>query len=98
MAKVILINSFEVPQAKEDECPAFWERAAEYMRRQPGFVSTKLHRAVISGAGFHFVNVAEWESPEHFQKAVEKEEFNDLVAPYMNVFPHYPGLYEVIRT
>jgi heme oxygenase (mycobilin-producing) len=98
MAKVILINPFEVPQGKEDECLVFWEKAAEYMRRQPGFISTKLHKAVIPGARFHFINVAEWESLERFQKAVENEEFKDLVAPFMTVFPHYPGLYEVIRT
>jgi heme-degrading monooxygenase HmoA len=98
MAKVTLINPFEVPQGKEDECLAFWEKFAEYMRHQSGFISTKLHKAVVPGAKFHFINVAEWESPEHFQKAVEKGEFKELGAPYMNVFPHYPALYKVIRT
>ena len=68
------------------------------MRRQPGFISTKLHRAVVPGARFQLINVAEWESPAHFQAAVENEESRELVAPYMSVFPHYPGLYEVIRT
>jgi heme-degrading monooxygenase HmoA len=98
MAKVILINPFEVPRGKEEDCVAFWEGAAEYMRRQPGFISTRLHRAVAPGARFALINVAEWESAERFYAATASEEFNKLVEPYMEVFPHYPGLYEVIRT
>lgn len=34
---VALINPFEVPEGKEEEALAFWERVAEYMRKQPGF-------------------------------------------------------------
>ncbi len=98
MGKVILINPFEVLRGKEDECVAFWERVAEYMRRQPGFISTRLHRAVAPGARFPLINVAEWESAEYFFSAAASEEFKKLVEPYMEVFPHYPGLYEVIRT
>jgi len=98
MSTVTLINPFEVPQGREDECLAFWEKAAEYMRRQPGFVSTKLHKAIVPGVRFHFVNIAEWESIEHFQRAAASQEFKELVDPYMNVFPHYPALYEVVRT
>jgi heme-degrading monooxygenase HmoA len=95
---VILINPFEVPAGREDECLAMWERVAEYMRRQPGFVSTRLHRAIAPGARFAFVNVAEWETPADFQRAIEGEEFQRLTAGTMERFPHYPGLYEIIRT
>jgi heme-degrading monooxygenase HmoA len=98
MPQVILINPFEVPKGKEDECLAFWEKAAAYMKRQPGFISTRLHRAVSPEAKFHFINVAEWQSAAHFHAAVGSEEFKRLTEPYMAVFPHYPGLYEVIRT
>jgi heme-degrading monooxygenase HmoA len=75
----------------------FWEKAAEYMKRQPGFISTRLHKAVSTEARFHFINVAEWESADHFQKAMESDAFKELTAPYMKVFPHYPGLYKLIR-
>jgi heme-degrading monooxygenase HmoA len=98
MPPVILINPFGVPKGREDECLAFWEKAAAYMKRQPGFIATRLHRAISPEARFHFINVAEWQSAEHFQAAVGREEFKRLVEPYMEVFPHYPGLYEVIRT
>ena len=98
MPPVVLINAFEVPKGKEDECLAFWEKAAEYMKRQPGFISTRLHRAVSPEARFHFINVAEWQSAAHFQVAIASKEFQRLIEPYMEVCPHYPGLYEVIRT
>ena len=68
------------------------------MRRHPGFTSTRLHKAVSTEARFHFINFAEWESTDHFQKAIESVEFKQLTEPHMETFPHYPGLYKVIRT
>ncbi|MHB9073042.1 MAG: antibiotic biosynthesis monooxygenase family protein [Desulfobaccales bacterium] len=98
MSPVVLINPFEVPRGKEGECLAFWERVAKHMKGQPGFISTRLFRALSPEARFHFINIAEWESAGHFQAAHEGEEFRQLVEPFMEVCPHYPGLYEVIRT
>ena len=97
MANVVLINPFEVPEGKEEEAIKFWEIAAEIMRRAPGFVSTKLHKAVVPGARFALINLAEWETAEHFTTVVQSEEFKIATAPYADLFPHYPGLYEVIR-
>jgi heme-degrading monooxygenase HmoA len=59
MPKAIVINAIEVPEGHEDAALAAWEAFAEYFRRQPGYVSTKLHRAVGADARFRFVNVAE---------------------------------------
>jgi len=56
---VILINPFEVPKGKEEEVLAFWEKVAEYMRDQPGFISTRLHKALVPWARFHLINIAE---------------------------------------
>jgi heme-degrading monooxygenase HmoA len=97
MSLVILINPFEVPKGKEDACLVFWEKAAAYMKRQPGFIAARLHRAISPEARFHFINIAEWQSPEHFQAAIGSEEFQRLITPYMEICPHYPVLYEVIR-
>ena len=98
MGKVILINPFDVPNGREEECLKAWEKAAAYMRSQPGFISTKLHRAISPDARFHFINVAEWESPDLFQAAINSEQFRRLTAGTQEAFPHYPGLYEVVRT
>ncbi len=95
---VILINPFDVPAGKDEEALAFWEKAADYMRTQPGFISTRLHKAIVPWARFRLINVAEWESSAHFEAAVNSAEFKTLTEPYMEEFPHYPGLYEVVKT
>jgi heme-degrading monooxygenase HmoA len=93
---VILINPFEVPEGTNDE--GFlrgWERAAEYMREQPGFVSTRLHRAVAPDARFRFINIAEWASPRDFQDAVGSAEFREIAGGGPS---GSPALYEVVRS
>jgi heme oxygenase (mycobilin-producing) len=95
---VILINAFEVPDDKQEEALAFWERVADSMRKQPGFISTRSHRAIVPWARFHLINIAEWQTAGHFEAAINSEEFKNLTDPYNEVFPHYPGLYEVVRT
>ncbi len=93
---VILINPFEVPEGSDDD--AFlrgWERAADYMRQQPGFVSTRLHRALQADARFRFINVAEWDSPQDFQAALGSDQFREIAkgGPLGS-----PALYEVVRS
>jgi heme-degrading monooxygenase HmoA len=98
MPTVTLINPFEVPKGKEEAVLKMWEKAAEFMKKQPGFVSTRLHRALSPEARFHLINVAEWESAENFQAAINSAEFKKLTEGAMEDFPHYPALYEVIRS
>lgn len=70
---VILINPFEVPEGKEEEALVFWDQAADFMRKQPGFISTRLHKAIEPWAHFGLINVAEWESVEHFEAVINSE-------------------------
>jgi heme-degrading monooxygenase HmoA len=93
---VVLINPFDVPEGTDDEeFLRGWERAAEYMRQQPGFLSSRLHRALGSDARFRFINVAEWASPQDFQAAVTSEEFREIAK---GAGPGAPALYEVVRS
>lgn len=93
---VILINPFEVPEgSSDDDFLRGWERAADYMRQQPGFVSTRLHRALQPDARFRFVNVAEWSSPQDFQAAVSSEQFREIA---QGGPAGLPALYEVVRS
>lgn len=71
MSNITVINPFEVPQEREDEAFSKWKSFAEYFRKQPDYFSTKLHKAINPDAKFHFINVAEWESPEAFQASLE---------------------------
>ena len=92
---VILINPFEVPDGADDEqFLSGWDRAAEYMRQQPGFLNSRLHRALDPGARFRFVNVAEWEAPQAFQAAVSSDEFRAIAERGM---PGSPALYEIVK-
>jgi heme-degrading monooxygenase HmoA len=93
---VILINPFEVPEGTDDEeFLRGWQRAADYMRQQPGFLSSRLHRALAPDARFRFINVAEWASPQDFQAAVTSEQFREIAR---GAGPGSPALYEVVRS
>jgi heme-degrading monooxygenase HmoA len=95
MGAVILINPFEVPPGRDDDFLGGWQRAADHLSQQPGFIIARLHRALSPEARFRFINVAEWESAPHFQAAVGNEEFRRMTA---GAAPGYPALFEVIRT
>ncbi len=94
---VTLINPFEVPKGKEDECLRMWDEAAEYLKIQPGYINTKLHQSIIDDSKFRFINVAEWETPESFFKAVDTDEFKKITEGTMEAYPHYPSLYTIVR-
>ena len=95
MQTVVLINPFEVPASKEEEFREAWREAAEYLRHEPGFLSTRLHESLDSEAKFRFVNVAEWESPQHFQAAMRTEAFQEIARKMP--FASSPALYRVIE-
>jgi quinol monooxygenase YgiN len=95
---VILINPFEVPEGKEHEALAFWDMAAEFLRKQPGFISTRLHKAIVPWARFYLINVAEWESVQLYEAALNSEGYRKLAELSRDLARYYPGLYEVVRT
>jgi heme-degrading monooxygenase HmoA len=94
MPSVVLINPFEVPAGQEEEFLTRWREAAEELRHAPGFVSTLLHESLDPQAKFRFVNVAEWESPQHFQAAMRTEAFQQIARKMP--FAASPALYRVI--
>ena len=94
---VILINAFIVPDGKEAEAIAFWEKAADFMRTQPGYVSTALHESILPNAQFHLINIAKWESVDAFKNASEALRTSGTIKPVEGVRPT-PSLYTVIRT
>jgi len=93
---VVLINAFEVPADADDDFIRGWEAARDYLQTQAGYVDTALHRAVSPEADFRFVNIARWESPKHFQAAIQSPGFREASKGLASYRPH-PGLYEVVR-
>jgi len=92
----VLINAFEVPDERLDETIAFWEKARDFLRAQSGFISTKLHRSLAPSARFQLVNVALWETPADYQKAIAALKASGLLAEFRDTVFH-ASLYEVIR-
>ena len=92
---ITLINAFVVPDGKEAEAIAFWKQAAEFMKKQPGYISTKLHQAILPDARFKLINVAKWESAEAFRKASQALRTKGGIKPVEGVIPN-PSLYTVI--
>ena len=95
MSTVVLINAFEVPSGEDETFLRGWEAAREFMQRQPGYVSTRLHQSLDPAARFRFINVAEWASPADFQAALNHPEFVRMRQAVP--FAHYPSVYQVIR-
>ncbi len=90
---VVLINAFEVPQGEDEAFLAAWERSRDFLRTQPGYLSTRLHRSLAPNADFRFVNVARWESAEAFRAATSQPEFRDQDIGYR----FHASLYQVVR-
>ena len=73
---VVLINVFTVEEKNEPQFLKAWSADVAVMKRQPGFISTQLHKGV--GDSRIFVNYAMWESAEDFKRAFS------LVPPSFN--------------
>jgi quinol monooxygenase YgiN len=57
---VVLINQFNVAPEEVERFLEVWADDAAFMKRQPGFISTQLHRGTAGSTTF--MNVAVWES------------------------------------
>lgn len=90
---VVLINAFEVPEAEDETFLAGWERQRDFLTRQEGYLSTRLHRSLSPDASFRFVNVALWESAQAFRDATSRLEFRNAPLPLR----FHASLYEVVR-
>jgi heme-degrading monooxygenase HmoA len=94
---VTLINKFRVPEGRDDKFLEMWTEASMYFRRQPGYVSLRLHRAVSTDAEYRWINVAVWETEAEYRTAHSTDEFRRVVtAPGWEEFPSTPALYEVV--
>jgi heme-degrading monooxygenase HmoA len=90
---VVLINAFEVPEGADEAFLKGWERSRDFLARQEGYLSARLHRSLSPDADFRFVNVALWESEQAFRDATSRPEFRNAPVP----FPFHASLYEIVR-
>ncbi|WP_158811913.1 antibiotic biosynthesis monooxygenase [Beijerinckia sp. L45] len=92
---VVLINTFTVQPANADALLEAWSRDAGLMKRQPGFISTQLHRG-IAGSGT-FLNYAIWQSVAHFRAAFDNPEFKARLGSYSESTTISPHLFRKVE-
>lgn len=93
---ITLINPFEVPQGKLEESIVYWEACRDFLKKEPGYISTKLHQSIKDGSKFMLINVAVWESPKAFTEASKKMAKELSLAPPDGLKAN-PSLYAEIR-
>ena len=91
---VVLMNVFTLEKADESSFLKVWQDDAEFMKRQPGFISTQLHRAL--GESPTYLNYAVWESSAHFRAAFAHPEFRAKVSAYPSSAAATPHLFQKV--
>jgi heme-degrading monooxygenase HmoA len=77
---VVLVNVFTLDKADEQTLLKTREDDAASMMRQPGFISTQLHRAI--GESPTYLNYAVWESTADFRAAFLQPKFRAKLSAY----------------
>ena len=90
-APVVLVNMFTVAEADIPALLKAWEDDANWMKQQPGYISTQLHQG-ISGSTV-FMNYAIWESVAHFRAAFNHPEFKKALEHYPSSAVASPHLF-----
>ncbi len=88
---VVLINTFNVAPEDAERLLAVWAEDAAFMKRQPGFISTQLHRGIAGSTAF--VNVAVWESAGALRAAFSSPDFQAHVGHYPDSTVTTPHLF-----
>ena len=88
----VLLNIFTVNADEAEALLKAWEADALWMKAQPGFISTQLHRAL--GESQMFMNYAVWETVAHFRAAFGNPAFQSALAAYPQSAVVRPHLFQ----
>ena len=91
---VVLVNVFTLDKADEQIFLQAWQDDARFMKRQPGFISTQLHRAI--GESPTYLNCAVWESTADFRSAFMHPEFRAKMSAYPSSAVASPHLFQKV--
>jgi heme-degrading monooxygenase HmoA len=94
ISPVVLVNVFTLDRADEETFFRVWQDDAAFMKRQPGFISTQLHRAV--GDSPTYLNYAVWESTAAFRAAFARPEFAAKLSTYPSSAVATPHLFQKV--
>src|ERR1700747_2908641 len=91
---VVLVNVGPLDRADEQSFLKVWQDDAVFMKRQPGFISTQLHRAI--GESPTYLNYAVWETNAAFRAAFMHPEFRAKISAYPPSAAASPHLFQKI--
>ncbi|MGF6754927.1 antibiotic biosynthesis monooxygenase family protein [Paraburkholderia sp. GAS42] len=91
VSPAVLVNVFTVDPSDADALLAAWEADANWMKQQPGYISTQLHRGIAGSSVF--MNYAVWESVAHFRAAFTNPEFASKLRAYPSSVTARPHLF-----
>jgi heme-degrading monooxygenase HmoA len=91
---VVLVNVFRLDKADEQTFLKAWQDDAAFMKRQPGFISTQLHRAI--GESPTYLNYAVWVSTADFRAAFAHPEFRAKLSAYPSSAVASPHLFQKV--
>jgi heme-degrading monooxygenase HmoA len=91
---VVLVNVFTLDRADEPVFLDAWRTDAAFMRQQPGFIQTQLHRAL--GESPTYLNYAVWESTAAFRAAFGHPEFRAKLSAYPSSAVASPHLFQKV--
>ena len=91
---VVLVNVFSVDPADQEALVEAWKDDALFMKKQPGYISTQLHKAV--GHSSMYLNYAVWDSVADFRAAFSNPEFQNALSHYPSSAVTAPHLFEKI--
>jgi len=89
---VVLVNIFTVAEGDVPALLAAWAADADWMKKQPGYISTQLHRGIAGSTVF--LNYAIWESVAHFRAAFSHPDFRSALEHYPSSAVASPHLFE----
>jgi heme-degrading monooxygenase HmoA len=89
---IVLVNVFNVAPDDTERFLEVWADDAAFMKRQPGFVSTQLHRG--TGGSGAFLNIAEWESAGALGRAFASPEFQQGLSRYPDSVVASPHVFQ----
>ena len=91
---VVLANVFTLDKADEEVFLKTWQDDAAFMKRQAGFISTQLHRAI--GANPTYLNYAVWETNADFRAAFTHPQFLAKLSAYPPSAVAAPHLFQKV--
>jgi heme-degrading monooxygenase HmoA len=91
---IVLVNQFNVAPEDAEGLLKAWADDAAWMKQQPGFISTQLHRGVAGSATF--INVAVWESARALGGAFSSPEFQGNLERYPDSTVAAPHVFEKV--